>query len=308
MPFNLLTARQTGVHCPGRLRRTAFLLSLLALPGHAQDPVRLQGSELQWGGCGPTYRTIHSVIATPFEQRTGIRLRHLGGGADFGLRGPVDGDIDIGGSCRINRPVDQGNRSEYFSRLVPFAWDGLAVVVHPMNPVHALSSHQVRAIYRGRITHWSELGGSDQTIRLLFPESPYSPLSVLVRQHVLKDLGQDPAALVADLVTVANGAEMVEQVLAGENTIAILPLSLVRHQRARIVRVDGTIPGAGSISDGAYPFYMPLFLVTGPEVSRAAQTLLDFVRSDEAKLLFRAADILPYTDAPWLHDSHIFPE
>lgn len=44
------------------------------------------------------------------------------------------------------------------------ALDGVVMIVHPDNPVEALSVDQVRDIYAGRITNWSQVGGSDMAI------------------------------------------------------------------------------------------------------------------------------------------------
>lgn len=44
------------------------------------------------------------------------------------------------------------------------AIDGLAVIVHPQNPIAALSMDSLALIFSGKITHWHQLGGSDHAI------------------------------------------------------------------------------------------------------------------------------------------------
>ena len=47
---------------------------------------------------------------------------------------------------------------------VPIAYDALAVVVHPSNPVTQLTRQQLEDIFRGKITNWQQVGGDDRKI------------------------------------------------------------------------------------------------------------------------------------------------
>lgn len=44
--------------------------------------------------------------------------------------------------------------------------DGIAVVVHPSNAVSSLSMQQLKQVFSGEITNWSQLGGVNQTIQV----------------------------------------------------------------------------------------------------------------------------------------------
>ncbi len=49
---------------------------------------------------------------------------------------------------------------------VPIAYDALAVVVHPSNPVKQLTRQQLEDIFRGKVTNWQQVGG-DARIKTL---------------------------------------------------------------------------------------------------------------------------------------------
>ena len=42
------------------------------------------------------------------------------------------------------------------------ALDGLAVVVHPANPLSQLTQEQLAAIFSGSVSNWKRIGGSDR--------------------------------------------------------------------------------------------------------------------------------------------------
>ncbi|MBP3649152.1 MAG: substrate-binding domain-containing protein, partial [Clostridia bacterium] len=70
-----------------------------------------------------------------------------------GMTATMDGVCDIGMASRALKD------SETEAGLVPMtiAMDGIAVIVSPENPVEGLTSEQVRDIYMGEITEWSEV-------------------------------------------------------------------------------------------------------------------------------------------------------
>ena len=70
-----------------------------------------------------------------------------------GMTAALDGVCDIGMASR------ELKESELEADLVPqvIALDGIAVIVSPDNPVETLTTEQVRGIYMGEITDWSEV-------------------------------------------------------------------------------------------------------------------------------------------------------
>ena len=70
-----------------------------------------------------------------------------------GMNAALDGVCDIGMASR------ELKKSELEAGLLPqvIAMDGIAVIVSPDNAVESLTTEQVRAIYMGEITDWSEV-------------------------------------------------------------------------------------------------------------------------------------------------------
>ena len=61
---------------------------------------------------------------------------------------------------------------------VPIAYDALAVVVHPSNPVKQLTRQQLEDIFRGKITNWQQVGGDDRKIVVYSRETSSVPTSL----------------------------------------------------------------------------------------------------------------------------------
>lgn len=92
-----------------------------------------------------------------------IRITVAGGGSGIGVQKVGEGLVDIGNT---GRALLQEEMDKYGLRSLPFAVDGVAVIVHPENPVKELSSQQVRDIFAGTIKNWREVGGNDAGINL----------------------------------------------------------------------------------------------------------------------------------------------
>ena len=92
-----------------------------------------------------------------------IRITVAGGGSGVGVQKVGEGLVSIGNT---GRALSQEEIEKYGLKSFPFAIDGVAVAVHPKNPVSDLSPEKVQAIYAGKITNWKEVGGPDATINL----------------------------------------------------------------------------------------------------------------------------------------------
>lgn len=92
-------------------------------------------------------------------------------GSSTGFRGLLNRQTDIGMSSRAIKDKEVKGLSELgamrsFSAEKVIGIDGLAVIVHPQNPIYKLTISQIRDIFSGAITNWKQLGGFDQSIQL----------------------------------------------------------------------------------------------------------------------------------------------
>ena len=87
-------------------------------------------------------------------------------GSGNGAKGIINGACDVGTLSRAMKTeeLDAAKEKKRDPIQHTVAYDGIAVVVHPSNPVKNLSKDQLRDIYTGEIKNWKALGGPDLKI------------------------------------------------------------------------------------------------------------------------------------------------
>ncbi|TLM97735.1 MAG: phosphate ABC transporter substrate-binding protein, partial [Actinobacteria bacterium] len=111
-----------------------------------------------------TLLPIAEIAAEKYrELHPDVRVLVSGVGSSAGIEAVAAGTSDIGTSSRDLKDEEEG------LGLVdtPVAYDGIAVIVSPENPITSLSLDQLRAVFSGQVTNWSEVGGPDLRIDLV---------------------------------------------------------------------------------------------------------------------------------------------
>jgi phosphate transport system substrate-binding protein len=196
----------------------------------------------------------------------GVRVAVQGGGSTAGIQAVLAGAAELAMS---SRPLDAAESRQLQS--VVLAWDALAVVVHPSNPVPGLSWADLRRIFAGEVRDWSPVGGRPGPITLISREDGSGTRQVF-EERVMGSRPTDRRSLVLD----ASGAVR-EVVAADPAAIGYLSLGLV-DGRLRAVPLDGRLPTVAAVLAGEYCLVRPFLLVMGaeprPEVSHFVAFLL----------------------------------
>ena len=155
-----------------------------------------------------------------------------GGGSSAGIQAATQGAANLGASSReLLGPEKQLVE-------IPIAYDGIAVIVHPSNPVADLSVAQIKQIFTGRLTNWRELGLPPREIDAINREEGSGTREAF--EHLV--MGQtevSPAAMVQD----SNGS--VREIVAGDpNAIGYISAGLV-DSRVKAVTIEGVAAHPG---------------------------------------------------------------
>jgi len=246
---------------------------------------------IRWAGCGITKKAFMAELAAAYEEKTHVKVIMEGGGATRGIRESVSLKIDLGGTCRM--PLPEVNNSELYSSVYPIAWDALAVIVHPSNPVKSFTKQQIRDVYLGKITNWKQLGGKDMPIHLYVRKSKISGVGYAIRQYIFQDSS-------VDFVTkyqVPSSGPLEKSVEKDASAMGITGVSSARKRNVHIAEFEGKSPTFENVSNGSYGLYRPLYLVTGPSPSKKVKDFLLFATSDEGRSVIRHTGTVPYKDA-----------
>ncbi|MEJ2181384.1 MAG: substrate-binding domain-containing protein, partial [Gammaproteobacteria bacterium] len=194
-------------------------------------------------------------------------------------------------TCRM--PLPEFNHSELYSTVHPVAWDALAVIVHPDNPIESFTTQQIRDIYLGKITNWKQLGGKNAPIHLYVRKSKISGVGYAVRQYIFQDSGID----FQTKYKVPSSGPLEKGIEKDPLAIGITGISSARKRNVKIAQFDGKSPTYENLRDGSYGLYRPLYLVTGPAPSQKVKDFLLFATSDEGRKVIRSTGTVPYQDA-----------
>ena len=216
-------------------------------------------------------------VADAFEAKyPNVRINVNGGGSSQGVKDVVEGISDIGNTSRnLKESEKEFNLTENI-----VAYDGIAISVHPSNPVSNLTTEQVQGIFKGEITNWSEVGGNDEDILVISREDGSGTRGAF--EEILK-LEDDNGSLVIETALIFNGNGGVKAALASkENAIGYLSLGVV-DASIKAVEIDGVGPTVETIKSGDYPVSRPFLMNTPQEITEGAQMFIDFILSDEGQ-------------------------
>ena len=225
----------------------------------------------------------HRITATSSEGHAIEVLLHAhGSGTAF--RGLMDGTAQVGAASRPIRPGEVDALAEAGDMLSAEAeqvigLDGLAIIVHPDNPVTVLDLEQVALVFAGEITDWRELGGPAGPIRL------YARDGNSGTWETFRDLALKPRQLEldADARRFASTSDLSRSVGNDRNGIGFVGLSGIAPSKA-IALTSGDsrpmLPTAEAVTTEDYPLSRRLFMYIRPdETNPLATALIDFTQS-----------------------------
>jgi phosphate transport system substrate-binding protein len=251
-----------------RFLLTLGLIPLLALAGCSRRATRtltVTGST--------TILPIAEVSAEDFDAaHPGVRILVSGVGSSAGIESVASGSSDIGTSSRDLKP------QEASLGLVdtPIAYDIIAVIVNPDNPVRNLTKTQIRDIFEGKITNWKDVGGPDTPIGLVNRDEA-SGTREAFSKAVLGTAKFDPNAAVLP------GTGQVRAVVAGaRGAVGYISYGFVTRD-VRAVAIDGVEPSSETAVSGAYPLRRLLHFLTKGEPTGLAKEYTDYVLSQSVQ-------------------------
>lgn len=265
-----------------RLTILPVFFVLLYLTGCGEDHARLSitGSS--------TMAPLIADIAPLFEQRSGTRVDVQSGGSGRGINDTLNGLAEIGMSSRAltDEEVSLGLVAH------TIAWDGIALIVHRDNPLAALSREQVRAIYRGEVGSWQQLGGAEQTITLINKAEGRSTLTLFLEYFDL----QNPEVK-ADLVAGEN-QQVILSVAGNPGAIGYVSIGAAEEAVSgglaiKPLPLGGVAASVETVLSGRYPLCRELNLVTLGEPSGMAQQFIELVQSQPLHAVIKAHHFVP---------------
>jgi phosphate transport system substrate-binding protein len=203
-----------------------------------------------------------------------------GGGSSAGVQACKSGACQIGMSSR-DLKKDEKDLVE-----IVVARDGLAIIVHPSNPVRGAKVAEIKQIFTGDLRNWSLLGGADRAITVVTREEGSGT------RGAFQELVMGKARIFKGAITEDSNGTVREIIAHDPYSIGFISLGLV-NQQVRALELDGAVANEENILNGRYKLVRPFLFVSRGEPTGHAREFIDFVLSEEGQALVKKEGLLP---------------
>ncbi len=216
---------------------------------------------------------LESLTKAYSQDRPHVSFALEGSNSSLGLEMVRQGQVDIGASSWLLKEEGPGIRGEKL-RATTIALDGLAIVVHPDNPVEGLTRQEIRDIFYGRLLDWWQVGGKVGDILVVSREDGSGSRAAF--ETIIMDNGQRPVTLAA--VVMPGSQEVVEYVSSHPHAIGYVSMGYLSEE-VKALEIDGMAPTPQTVGAQAYPLRRPLLLLTEEQPSKKGQAFINFILS-----------------------------
>ena len=224
-------------------------------------------------------KVIGALSESFMAQNGGVTVNYNPTGSGSGITAVQEGTCDIGLSSRALKDEE---KSAGLKETV-LAYDGIAIIVHPDNPVSDLSVEQIAKLYTGEITNWKDVGGNDAEVVLIGREAASGTRDGFESITGTKDKCQYRQELTST-------GDVITAVSQNPDAIGYASLASIKDT-VKALNVDGVTPSEATVKDGSYKVQRPFVLVTvdGKALSPAAQAFFDYATSSDAASIIAKA-------------------
>lgn len=236
----------------------------------------------------PVYSAfVHAVYPETTELNDGT-FEYNNTVAGYRRLGKKQTDIFIGAAPseeQINEAAEENGTTFAYTQI---GYEAFVFFVHKDNPIDSLTLEQIKGIYSGQITNWSQVGGADEEIVPFQRNEGSGSQSMLIRL-----MGDTPIIEPETQEIVGGMGGIIEEVADYKNKSTSIGFSfryyvegIIQHPDIKLIAIDGIAPTVENIQNGNYPIIAPVYAVTyegndNPHV----QELIDWMLSEEGQYI-----------------------
>ena len=271
--------------CGGSASSAAASSTSAAASSTASSTAAALSGNVATGGSTSMKNVIAALTEGFAEVEPGVTVSYDPTGSGAGITGATDKTLDIGLSSRALKDDEKAD-----VEVTTIALDGIAIIVNNASKVEDLTVDQLKQMFTGEITNWSEVGGDDGEIVLIGREAGSGTRDGFESIVDVKDSCKYAQELTA------TGA-VISAVEANPLAIGYASLSAV-GDTVKMVTVGGVECSEETVKDGSYEVQRPFVFVTNKSValSEQAQAFFDFATSADAADLIRTAGAVPVNE------------
>ena len=216
------------------------------------------------------------------EKYPNVKVTYNPTGSSSGITAAKEGSTDLGLASRDLKDDEKDGLVQ-----TTIAIDGIAMIVNPQNSVADLSLDQIAQIYKGEITNWKDVGGSDGEIVCIGREAGSGTRDGF---ETITDT-KDACKLSQELTSTG---DVIQTVANNPNAIGYASLAAI-NDTVKALTVEGVAPTEETVLDGTYKIQRNFNVITkeGAELSPQAQAFFDYMQSKDADELIKKAGAVP---------------
>ncbi len=256
----------------------------------AMDSGNGLSGQLQLAG-STTVQPLAEVLAEAFmAMHPDVTIEVQGGGSSVGVTSAGEGTVDIG---TASRNVKDSEFTEFPDlQVITIAYDGIAIVTNPDLSLPSLSIDQVKAIFAGEITNYSEVGGPDAEIVVVSREEGSGTRAAF--EELVLAAGDSEAVITENALLQQSNGQVRTTVSTTPDAIGYLSFGFL-DASINTVAIDSVDPTVANVKNGSYPIFRPLNMLTKGAPNALAQAFLDFILGADGQAIV-AEDYITVTE------------
>ncbi len=288
-----------NLRTPFRITTALVCATLLAIAGCSRQR-DTSGTTIQIKGSDTMVNLSQAWAEDYMKMHPETSIAVTGGGSGTGISALLSNTCDIAEVSREMKgaEISLARQKGIEPRKIVVALDGLAVIVHPSNPVSHLTLSQIADIYTGEITSWSAVGGRNARIVLLSREVN-SGTHVYFKEHVLRHGDANAKEeFTPEALLLPSSQAIADEAAQNPDAIGYYGMGYVSPGVKVIALATGTdapsvLPSIATVRDGTYPISRPLIMYTKGEPAGLTKAFIEYVLSPAGQEVVKRIDFVP---------------
>lgn len=241
-----------------------------------------------------TVGPIAKAFAEHFMQHNpGVKVTVAESGSGNGAKSLINGACDVADMSRFMKSEEFKAAVErgVFPVAHVVALDGLAVIVHPSNPVKELTKAQVADIYMGKITNWKDVGGPDAKIVVVSRDTNSGTY------EAFEELVMKKRKMAEGIEYVGSNGAVRQRIQSTPGAIGYVGLGFA-DETVKALKIDGVEPNRDTVRSGRYPVARPLFMFTNgyPRPGSPVHSFVTLHLTKKGQEMVEGIGFVPVTD------------
>lgn len=287
--LGLAAAAGRQAHRPGVTGVVAVALVLgLAVVARAEEKkIVVDGSTT----VGPIAKAFAEYL---MSQVQGLNITVGESGSGNGAKSLINGTCDIADMSRFMKDKEFSMAIEkgIYPVAHVVAMDGIAVVVHPSNPIANLTLEQLRDIYSGKIGNWKDLKGPDVPIVRISRDTNSGTYETF--EHIV----MNGEKIAADTEYVGSNGQARQRIMSTPGAIGYVGLGF--SEGVKTMTINGIEPSRETVARGVYPVARPLYMFTNgyPKLGSPLYNFVTLHLSPKGQEIIESIGYVPVTSYP----------